>query len=253
MSKWPSEIREFKDEKTGRTIKQLTAKGNNVHMYFTENSFDQHRNEIYFLSDRASGADKAPHEDPAYNLFRMNLDTGEMEQIADDDILHGSGSATKTPDSALVAYQTADSRVRLLDTHTGALTTLYEGVPGFEISSGPSIAVNRRYVAFCRNEISDEIVHYRGANYAGFKERYYMIKDGRITVANMDGSGWYDVFRDTHQLGFWTSSRGRRGPATARMNSTPSATSFGRRMASSSSTIAAPVTTGRSPRTARRR
>jgi oligogalacturonide lyase len=28
-----------------------------------------------------------------------------------------------------------------------------------------------------------------------------MIKDGRITVANMDGSGWYDVFRDTHQLG----------------------------------------------------
>ena len=108
MSHWPSEIREFKDEKTGRTIKQLTATGNNVHLYFTENSFDLHRNEIYFLSDRASGADKAPHEDPAYSLFRMNLDTGEIERLSDD-VLHGAGTATKTPDSALVAYQTADS------------------------------------------------------------------------------------------------------------------------------------------------
>ena len=200
MSKWPSEIREFKDDNTGRTIKQLTAKGNNVHMYFTENSFDQHCNEIVFLSDRESGADKAPHEDPAYSLFRMNLDTGEMERLSDD-VLHGSGTATKTPDSALVAYYTADNQVRLLNTHTGALTTLYEGVPGFEISSVPSIAANRRYVAFCRNEITDEIVHYRGVNYAGFKERYYLVKDGRITVAHTDGSGWYDVFKDTHQLG----------------------------------------------------
>ena len=109
MSKWPSEIREFKDEKTGRTIKQLTAKGNNVHMYFTENSFDQYRNEIYFLSDRESGADKAPHEDPAFSLFRMNLDTGEMECLSAD-VLHGAGTATKTPDSALVTYQTAYRR-----------------------------------------------------------------------------------------------------------------------------------------------
>jgi oligogalacturonide lyase len=200
MAKWPSEIRESKDEKTGRTIKQLTTKGNNVHLYFTENSFDQHRNEIYFLSDRESGEDKAPHEDPAYNLFRMNLDTGEMERLSED-VLHGAGTATKTPDSALVAYQTADSKVRLLDTQTGALTTLYEGVPGFEIASVPSIAANHRYVAFCRNEITDENVHYRGANYAGFKERFYLIKDGRVTVANTDGSGWYDIFKDTHQLG----------------------------------------------------
>ena len=36
---WESEIRTFTDETTGRTIKQLTAVGNNVHMYFTENSF----------------------------------------------------------------------------------------------------------------------------------------------------------------------------------------------------------------------
>jgi oligogalacturonide lyase len=200
MSRWPSETREFKDEKTGRTIKQLTTIGNNVHLYFTENSFDLHRSEIYFLSDRASGEDKAPDEDPAYNLFRMNLDTGEMERLSED-VMHGAGTATKTPDSALAAYTTIDRKVKLLDTQSGGVTTLYEDVPGFELASVPSIAPNRRYVAFCRNEITDESVHYRGANYAGFKERFYMIKDGRITVAYTDGSGWFDVFKDTHQLG----------------------------------------------------
>ena len=64
--KWGSEIREFKDEKTGRTIKQLTQIGNNVHLYFTENSFDAHENTIIFSSDRASGVDKPPHEDPLW-------------------------------------------------------------------------------------------------------------------------------------------------------------------------------------------
>ena len=72
---WASEIRAFQDPKTGRTVKQLTQKGNNYHLYFTENSFDAHKNEIIFTSDRATGEDKAPHEWPLYNIFRMNLDT----------------------------------------------------------------------------------------------------------------------------------------------------------------------------------
>jgi oligogalacturonide lyase len=58
---WKSEIREFQDDKTGRTVRQLTSTGNNVHLYFTENSFDLCKNEIIFLSDRASGESRAPH------------------------------------------------------------------------------------------------------------------------------------------------------------------------------------------------
>ena len=200
MSHWPSEFRTLKDEQTGRTITQLTSTGNNVHFYFTENSFDCHRNEIIFLSDRDSGEDRAPHEDPKFSLYRMSLDTGEMERLSDD-VLDGAGSATKTPDSALIAYRTADDDIRLLDMQSGKLTTLYDRDPGFEIASVPSIASNRRYVAFCRNEITDDYIHYRGANYAGFKERFTMIKDGRITVAYADGSGWQDIYQDTHQLG----------------------------------------------------
>lgn len=194
--KWASEIRAFTDDKTGCTIQQLTTTGNNVHVYFTENSFVKGRNEIIFLSDRASGEDKAPHDDPKYSLFRMDLDTGEIEQLSDD-VLRSSSAATKTPDGDLVAY-TTDREVRVLDTTTGETKTIYTETGHYQMASVPSIAPNRRYVAFCRNEASE---HQHGANYAGFKERFYAVKDGRITLAYLDGSGWFDVFKDTHQVG----------------------------------------------------
>jgi hypothetical protein len=98
---WKSEIRQFRDEKTGGTVWQLTSTGNNVHLYFTENSFDAHQNEIIFRSDRAAGEDRAPHEYP---------------------------------------------------------------------------------------------------HYTGFKDHYYLVKDGRITLAYLDGSGSFDVFDDTYWL-----------------------------------------------------
>ncbi len=192
--KWASEMREFKDEKTGRTIRQLTARGNNVHLYFTENSFDAHRNEIIFLSDRASGEDKAPHEQPVYNLFRMNLDTGEMTQLTDE--AESVESVTKTPDSRIVVYVTGN-QIRKLDPETGKVSVIYEETGQYELGA-PSISRNRRYIAFCRNE---KVNAPEGPNYTGFKERFYLVKDGRITLAYLDGSGWFDVFKDTHQVG----------------------------------------------------
>ncbi len=192
--RWGSEIREFKDEKTGRTIRQLTAAGNNVHLYFTENSFDSERDEIIFRSDRASGEDRAPHQDPCYNLFRMDLSTGEIVQLtAEGQSVDG---VTKTPDSRIVVY-IVGNKIKKLDTESGALSTVYEEGSTYFVGA-PSIGANRRYIAFCRNEDIDVP---RGPNYAGFKDRYYLIKDGRITLAYLDGSGWFDVFKDTHYLG----------------------------------------------------
>jgi len=81
--KWKSEIREFKDEKTRRLIRQLTTTGNNVHLYFTENSFDANRNAIIFRSDRASGQDRAPHENSFYcNHYHANPDKTAL--VGDD-------------------------------------------------------------------------------------------------------------------------------------------------------------------------
>lgn len=191
---WPSEMREFRDAKTGRRVRQLTSTGNNYHLYFTENSFDQKRNEIIFKSDRATGEDRLPHEDPLYNLFRMNLDTGEIVQLTDeaDPVV----ACTKTPDSALVVYKTGN-RIKKLDMATGVASVVYEEKGDYSLGA-PSIACNRRYIAFCRNE---NVNVPRGPNYTGFKESFYLIKDGRITVAHLDGSGWFDAFKDTHWVG----------------------------------------------------
>jgi oligogalacturonide lyase len=200
---WKSEIRSYQDEKTGRKVRQLTSTGNNVHLYFTENSFDAHKNEIIFLSDRASGEDRLSHERPHYNLFRMDLDSGEITQISDeapgpaeDENRAGSvHSVTKTPDSEIIVYRVGN-QIRKLDTRTGKNMKIYED-PVYNFGA-PSIALNRRIVAFCRNE---KVQVQDGPNYTGFKERYYLVKDGRITLAYLDGSGWFDVFKDTHQVG----------------------------------------------------
>ena len=200
--KWKSEIREFKDAKTGRMVKQLTTTGNNVHLYFTENSFDANKNEIIFRSDRASGKDRAPHQDPFYNLFRLNLDSGEIVQLTDEPVQTASSdsgsihSVTKTPDSRLIVYRTGN-QIKKLDADTGAISVLYEEIGNYTTGS-PSIAPNRRYIAFSRNE---DVHVADGPNYTGFKERFYLVKDGRITLAYLDGSGWFDVFKDTHQVG----------------------------------------------------
>ncbi|OQA46961.1 MAG: Oligogalacturonate lyase [Chloroflexi bacterium ADurb.Bin325] len=198
---WQSEIRTFSDPKTGREIRQLTASGNNYHLYFTENSFDAQRDEIIFLSDRASGEERAPHEHPCYNLFRMDLGTGVITQLTDeaaaDDEGRGVSSVTKTPDSRIVVYRAGRGLLKKLDTTTGETTVIYEEAGGYTIGA-PSIAANRRYIAFCRNE---DVQIADGPNYTGFEERFYRVKDGRVTVAYLDGSGWYDVFKDTHQVG----------------------------------------------------
>jgi oligogalacturonide lyase len=172
----------------------LTSTGNNVHLYFTENSFDANENEIIFRSDRATGVDLPPHEYPVLNLFRMDLDTGEITQLTDEPT--SVGGVTKTPDSQLVVYSTG-RRIKCLDTQAGETTTLYEETEGYSIGA-PSISPNRRYIAFCRNE---RVEVPRGPNYTGFKERFHRVKDGRITLAYLDGSGWFDVFKDTHQVG----------------------------------------------------
>jgi len=197
---WKSEMRTFDDPKTGREIQQLTRIGNNHHLYFTENSFDACRDEIIFLSDRASGKDQAPREDTHYNLFRLNLNSGEIVQLTDEP--EPVGGVTKTPDSQIIVYKTGN-QIKELEPPTGGTKVIYEELEDYDLG-GPSIAPNRHFVAFCRNE-RVSVPH--GPNYAGFAESFYRIKDGRITVAYLDRSAqrlpsgrWLDVFKDTHWL-----------------------------------------------------
>jgi len=124
----------------------------------------------------------------------MNLDTGEIVQLTDE--AHSASDITETPDSRMVVYGTG-KKIRKLDAETGEIITIYEETGAFHMGA-PSIARNRRYAAFCRNENVDVP---RGPNYAGFKDRFFRVKDGRITLAYLDGSGWFDVIKDTHPVG----------------------------------------------------
>lgn len=189
----PTELREFQDEKTGQRVKQLTSRGNNVHLYFTENAFIRGTQDLIFLSDRDSGEDKLPHQDPLYNLYRLNYSSGEITQLTFE--TESVGRATKTPDGQLLAY-VAGEALKCLNTQTGEVTLLYEQQEGFTLTS-PTISPDRRYVAFSRNE---DVKLPNGPNYSGFAERFYHVKDGRVTLAKIDGTGWFDVWKDTHQI-----------------------------------------------------
>lgn len=188
---WPAEGRTLRDEATGRSVRQLTSLGNNVHLYFTDNAFDRGGDSIVLLSDRAE-AERRPAHEARYNLFRLELSSGVMTQLTDE--AAPVRTATKTPDGRLLAYVAGDELL-LLDTRTGARRVLHHEGEGLSLGR-PSISADGRFVGFARNEPGAA----SGPNYSGFKERYYGIKDGRITLAHADGTGSFDLFGDTCQL-----------------------------------------------------
>jgi len=121
--------------------------------------------------------------------FAWTLTLARFVQLTDEN--HPSANVTKTPDSRIVVYSTGN-KMRQLDTKTGEVSTLYEEMARFKLGA-PSISADRRYIAFCRNEV---VASPRGPNYAGFKDHYYLVKDGRITLAYLDGARpAFDVFR----------------------------------------------------------
>lgn len=188
---YPSEKRTYTDEKSGAQITQLTNQGINYHFYFTENSFDLDGKTIYFLSNRE-------HEGTEIcNLFKMDLDSGEMVQLTDDPLGVEVGRITKTPDGEYVAYVTG-SQLRLYNTKTGENKLLYEE-KNHMLLQNLSFSCDKQWIGFNRNEDVDALPD-GGPNYAGFKEKMFATKDGCVSVIRLDGSEFHDVFRDTHWL-----------------------------------------------------
>lgn len=188
---YPSEKKSLIDEKSGAFITQLTNHGINYHFYFTENSFDLDGEEIYFLSNRGNEGTEI------CNLFRMDLESGEMIQLTDDPAGVEIGRITKTPDSEFVAYITG-RQLRLLNTKTGENRLLHEEES--MLMHNLSFSCDKKKIGFTRNEDVDALPD-GGPNYAGFKEKMFATKDGRISAVNLDGTDFHDVFRDTHWLG----------------------------------------------------
>ena len=112
-TKWPSEKHTFLDPVSGQPVTQLTDQYLNFHLYFTDNSFDPSCENIYFQSNRCNP------ESERCQLFRMNLESGEMEQLTDDPAGHPtSGSLIRTgpstekstcPSTAIIITRTPTS------------------------------------------------------------------------------------------------------------------------------------------------
>jgi oligogalacturonide lyase len=179
----------YQDEKTGREVCQLTNRGNNYHLYFTDNSFTMRDQEIYFLSDRA-----AP-DISIFNVYKMDLGSGIITQLTDEP-LGLNHRMTKTPDSELIVY-IAGNQVKKLTTRTGQVEILYEGDKHFVMRT-PFISPNKKYLGLIRNELPSRLEH--GPNYKGFGQTMFSVKLAWITLVDMDGSKAFDVFEDTHYL-----------------------------------------------------
>jgi oligogalacturonide lyase len=195
---YPSEKKVFTDTKTGRQITRLTdEKSNNYHLYFTENSFVRGADQIIFFSDRAS------KREYHYNIFSMDLHSGEMIQLSDEpeadgDTVSIGHSCTKTKDGRYVFYVSGKRNcIRRFDTKTLESVVIYESDPAFSIGM-MSLNASETRLGFARNEVVD--IPY-GANYSGFEETMYATKRSVLSVVGVDGSNPYDAFWDTHWMG----------------------------------------------------
>lgn len=182
----------YKDEKTGVEVCQLT-KGNishDYHLYFTDNSFSLGDKEIYFVSDRGNEAKGI------FNYFKMDLISGLITQITDEEQTIVPNAHTKTPDSEILVY-IIGNKVKMLNTKTMKTDVVYEEKRNI-ILGMPFISHDKKYIGLPRNE-NPGITY--GANYAGFKERMYGIKKSWITLISLDGSEAVDIYEDTHWVG----------------------------------------------------
>lgn len=187
---YPGEMKNYTDEKTGAVITQLTNSSNNFHFYFTDNSFMNHDNEILFLSDRGA------KREFCYNFFKMDLRTGEMIQLSDeDDIVQNT--YTKTPEGNTIVYITG-RKIKKLDTSTGKAEVIYETNDSVEIKS-VSISCDKRYIGFLENE--EVGISSTQPNYGGFMDKMFAVKKSRIVLASMDGAVSEKIYNDTHNAG----------------------------------------------------
>src|SRR5688572_32688126 len=70
---YPPEWRRYADPQTGRTVEQLTAIGNNYHLYYYNPSVTPDGRWLIFYSERTG----------LNNLFRLDLSSGEIVQLTD--------------------------------------------------------------------------------------------------------------------------------------------------------------------------
>ncbi|HUU42979.1 MAG TPA: oligogalacturonate lyase family protein, partial [Planctomycetota bacterium] len=123
---WPTEWRDYDDPVSGAHVRQLTSyKGNSHHPYFTNPGWYDRGRKMLFGSDR----------DNRTNLFGIDLETGEIEQITDLDPLPDLGFlCTCVNPKRDEAYFRYDRSLVAVDLKTRELRPLWKRPEGFRWS-----------------------------------------------------------------------------------------------------------------------
>ncbi|MFS0615086.1 oligogalacturonate lyase family protein [Lederbergia ruris] len=156
---WSPEWSQYNDRFTSVPITQLTNyTGHSHHLYFTENGWYDNENKLLFCSDRENKT----------NLFRMDLQTGEMLQLTDYDTTYDM-SACLHPNEKQ-AYFRRKNKIIEIDLETLKERMVFEG-PESLVGGNINCTADGQYIITCmREDFSDQIQIDLKNGYIGHRE-----------------------------------------------------------------------------------
>ncbi|OPZ19780.1 MAG: Oligogalacturonate lyase [candidate division BRC1 bacterium ADurb.BinA364] len=190
---WPSERSERLDRQTGVRVQQLTNwMAHSHHLYFTNPGWHAGGKRLLFASDREN----------KYNLYDMDLASGEFVQITD----YPAGTRvsflhTSVNPQAEEAYYWLGQDLVALDLTRFSTRALYRAAEGFKPGM-TNVTADGRYVCSVESEdlsakMNLEIDH----GYVGFAEFFKAHPICRIVKVAVDGSGGETVHEDRTWIG----------------------------------------------------
>ena len=177
----------YKDQISGTTVTRLTGyRANSNHIYFTNNGFFDGGKRMVFASERGN----------AHNLFTLDIETGEIDQLTDfpapDNLeryeLHMSYVDAKG--SCCVCFM--GSELLRIDLRTREISTIYRIPEGFR-NHIVSISADGQYAYTSIYEDSPE--KRQGDSLHDFYVSHPLSKIERISL---DGSGHKTVFEENN-------------------------------------------------------
>jgi oligogalacturonide lyase len=194
--RWPAERRSFPDPLSGVTVTQLTDyKGHSHHLYFTNPGWFDGGRKLLFGSDR----------DNRTNLFAVDLESGEIEQLTDfpqsaPGREESFQNSFKNPVREEVYFVRGRSLVAL-DLKSLEARVLWEMPEGFVFSMVGATADGMNALLSISEDMSQRFRVDLGRGYVGFEETWEAKPVSRIMLIPVDGGTARVAFEERYWIG----------------------------------------------------
>ncbi len=192
----PSEIRTFRDRRSGRTIRQLTQyKGHSHHLYFTNPGWWDNGRRLLFGSDR----------DGRTNLFSVDLETGQITRHTDAD-MPGAPRATSFLYASVnplraEAYFWRGSDLIAIDLASNRERVLYRAPDDFFVNMTNVTADGKTVCSVLFKDLSDQFEVDLLNGYVGFTQYWAARPESRIIAVPVDGGPAQIVWQENYWIG----------------------------------------------------